>query len=365
MHSVNLFDSKHHSNFPFTSSAPTAYGIFQKNYTICKQGIEFPVSYAIVRSDAEKIDGHAQAVPQGRHRTRSDVVIHPPLHSQFVNDSETTEFNGQDLQLPDPEVAFCLPVAHCEHEAPFCPVNPALHSQDVLYTLPLAEFEFFGQGAHSAFPDEVLKVPVAHGVQSLPLIPACPASHLQGTTDVLKTSKTAWLGHCKQGEEPIMVLYSVASHRMQLSPSAPEYPALQLQVVPESATTELEGQLTQRPGLELFLYMPGLHFVHRPPFNPIYKDWHAHAVLVELAFGDVECIGQLVQTLSSFSNLPAAHAVHSSELCSDVYPALHEHLDADVLPDGEFEFAAGHAKHADFVFPEDVLYVPALHIPHL
>jgi len=282
-----------------------------------------------------------------------------------VNDSETTEFNGQDLHLSDPEVAFCLPAAHCEHEAPFCPVNPALHSQDVLYTLPLAEFEFCGQSAHSALPEDSLKVPVAHGVQPVPLIPECPASHLQGTTDVLKASKKALIGHFKQGEEPIMVLYSVASHRMQLSPSTPEYPALHSHVVPESATTELEGQVTQRPGLELFLYIPGLHCVHGSPFSPIYKDWHTHAVLVELAFGDVECAGQLVQIPSSFSNLPAAHAVHSSELCSDVYPALHEHSAPDVLPDGEFEFATGHAKHADFVFPEDVLYVPASHIPHL
>jgi len=81
----------------------------------------------MVRSEAESVNGHLQAVPHGRHFTPFDVVIHPPRHSQFVNDADTTEFNGQDSQLPDPMLAFCLPTAHCVQEVAFCPVNPALH----------------------------------------------------------------------------------------------------------------------------------------------------------------------------------------------------------------------------------------------
>ena len=71
----------------------------------------------MVRSEAESVNGHLQAVPHDRHFTLFDVVIHPPRHSQFVNDAN----NGQDSQLLDPVVAFCLPAAHCVHEVPFCP----------------------------------------------------------------------------------------------------------------------------------------------------------------------------------------------------------------------------------------------------
>jgi len=89
-----------------------------------------------------------------------------------------------------------------------------------------------------------------------------------------------------------------------------------------------------------------------------------HAVLPELAFGEVECVGQSEQMPSSFLNLLATHAVHSFAFGPVVYPALQEQNALEVLLGGEFEFA-GHPKHAVFEFPDDVLYVPASHVPQM
>jgi hypothetical protein len=60
------------------------------NYNICIQGgVKLPVSYAMVRSNADSVD-RQQAAPHDPHVSLSPVVIDPPPHSQLVNGAETT-----------------------------------------------------------------------------------------------------------------------------------------------------------------------------------------------------------------------------------------------------------------------------------
>jgi len=68
------------------------------------------------------------------------------------------EFEGQSEQV-GPNPGLYLFILHGEHEVPFFPAYPALHSQEVFVILPAGETEFDGQSVHSADPRLPLYLP--------------------------------------------------------------------------------------------------------------------------------------------------------------------------------------------------------------
>ena len=72
------------------------------------------------------------------------------------------EFDGQAEQVAGPKPALYWLILHCEHEPPFSPVCPGLHSQAVFVMLPAGDEEFDGQSEQISGPKPALYWLILH-----------------------------------------------------------------------------------------------------------------------------------------------------------------------------------------------------------
>jgi hypothetical protein len=132
-----------------------------------------------------------------------------------------------------------------------------------------------------------------------------------------------------------------------------------------------------------FLYLPGTHSEHGPPFAPVAPALQVHAVTTELDTAEFELsvhatqtsdafaptipeyvpAPQLVQAAVPFTTLyfPVAHNEHVPPF-GPVDPALHTHIPITLLPAPETVFP-GQLRHA--LAPVTSEYVPATQLVHI
>ena len=93
-----------------------------------------------------------------------------------------------------------------------------------------------------------------------------------------------------------------------------------------------------------FLYLPGKHKEHGPPFGPVAPALHTHAVITELDTTELELSGQLRQTSDAFAPtipeyVPAPHLVHAlAPACVENVPARQDVHTVDEFRPGTLEY---------------------------
>jgi hypothetical protein len=95
------------------------------------------------------------------------------------------ELSGQFRQSELPIDDLYFPEAHCVHSAPSCPVQPALHLQDMITVPAGSEMELSGQFRQAELPVDDLYFPETHFVHPDPSCPVHPTLHLQDIIPVL------------------------------------------------------------------------------------------------------------------------------------------------------------------------------------
>jgi len=90
---------------------------------------------------------------------------------------------------------------------------------------------------------------------------------------------------------PFAPLYSPAPHAVHVSPSAPDQPALQVQfviLVLALGEPEFVGQSVQFPAPAALFHFPSTHAVHPPSVPTVYPALQVQFVIAMLAIGESE-----------------------------------------------------------------------------
>ena len=292
------------------------------------------------------------------------------------------------MQFAVPFTVLYFPVAHKEHAPPFGPVAPTSHTHAAITTLPapetafdvqfrhvpaplaptVPEYVFAPQSRQVSFPVTPLYLPAAHRVHKLPF-PLAPALHRHST---LGSSASAFAAHARQTVEPTPGMYVPAAQDVQLL-----FPVT-------------------------FLYLPGTHSEHGPPFGPVAPALHTHAVTTELDTDEFELSAHATQTSDAFAPtipeyVPAPQLVQAAVPFATLYfpvthnehvppfgpvaPTLHTQAAITTLPVPETAFAVQFRHIPDpfaptvpeyvfetqsiqLPFPVTPLYFPAPHRTH-
>ena len=90
---------------------------------------------------------------------------------------------------------------------------------------------------------------------------------------------------------PDTFLYSPAPHAVHICPSAPDQPSLQVQFVIlmlALGESEFVGQSLQLPAPAALFHFPATHAVHPPTLPPVYPALQVQFVIAMLAIGESE-----------------------------------------------------------------------------
>jgi len=262
------------------------------------------------------------------------------------------------VQAAVPFTSLYLPDTHKEHTPPFGPVAPTLHTHDPRAVLDAGEMEKGGQLRHAPapvaptvpeyvftpqsiqlpFPVALLYFPAPHSTHTLPF-PLAPALHRHSTRG---TSASAFAAHDRQTVAPTPGMYVPAAQDVQL-------------LLPIT-----------------FLYWPGTHSEHGPPFAPVAPALHVHAVTTELPKTELELTAHATQTSDALAPavteyVPALQFAHVADVVAPVSP---EYVPAmqfvHALAPAVVEYApGGQFKHTlAFIAPVTSEYVPAKQLLH-
>ena len=138
-----------------------------------------------------------------------------------------------------------MPGKHAALLPPFCPVNPKLHVQDVGNTDAVGELEFPEQLEHGKEPLIILNVPAAQATHVDPSAPVYPALQMQSTSFPLPASEF----DAGSGQDKHVEITAAAAT---------------VEYVPPTHCTHVVG-VGPRP----ILYVPAMHCVQVPPFEPV------------------------------------------------------------------------------------------------
>jgi hypothetical protein len=90
---------------------------------------------------------------------------------------------------------------------------------------------------------------------------------------------------------PFAPLYLPATHAVHVSPSAPDKPSLHVQFVIlmlALGESEFVGQSLQLPAPAALFHFPATHAVHPPSLPPVYPALQVQFVISKLAIGESE-----------------------------------------------------------------------------